>query len=65
MANRFDEMDDALARGSRDPDGSMTWGSAARGDQMLWAALSRGWVGWASTVIGVAALLALVVWLFG
>jgi hypothetical protein len=61
---RFESADDALGRASRDPDGSMTWGSVGRGDEAFWGTLSRGWVGWVALAIALAAVIALVVWLY-
>jgi hypothetical protein len=60
---RFESADEALGRTSRDADGSMSWGSASRGDEVFWGTLSRGWVGLVAGAIGVAAIVAVVVWL--
>ena len=61
---RFESADEALGRTSRDPDGSMSWGSASRGDEVFWGILSRGWVGLVAGALGVVALIALLVWVF-
>jgi hypothetical protein len=61
---RFESADEALARGSRDPDGSMTWGSVGRGDEAFWGTLGRGWVGILALAVALAAIVVLLVWLF-
>jgi hypothetical protein len=61
---RFDEANEAQGRSSRDPDGSMSWGSAGRGDEVFWGTLFSGWPGLVVGTIGVALLIAVLVWLF-
>jgi hypothetical protein len=61
---RFDEAAEAWGRSSRDPDGSMTYGSMGRGDEVFWGTLFSGWPGLVVGALGVAGLIALLVWLF-
>jgi hypothetical protein len=60
---RLDSAEEAWGRASRDPDGSMTWGSVGRGDEAFWGTLARGWVGWAALALAVGGIVALLVWL--
>jgi hypothetical protein len=62
--SRLDRATEAWGRSSRDPDGSMSYGAAARGDEVFWGVLSSGWVGLAAGALGVAGVIALLVWLF-
>ena len=61
---RLDEAAEAWGRSSRDPDGSMSWGSVGRGDEVFWGTLFSGWAGVLVGALGVAGLIALLVWLF-
>jgi hypothetical protein len=61
MPSRFDDADQAFNQSSRDLDGSMTWGSYDRGQEIWLGALARGWVGLvagAFALLGIALLLA-------
>jgi hypothetical protein len=63
-SGRFDRATDAWRRSSRDPDGSLSWGSAGRGDEAFWGTLFAGWPGLVVGAIAVAALIAVLVWVF-
>ena len=62
--SRFDKATEAWRRSSRDPDGSMTWGSTGRGDEVFWGTLFSGWRGLLLGAIGIAVLIALIIWVF-
>jgi len=42
----------------------MSWGSVGRGDEVFWGTLFSGWAGVLVGALGVAGLIALLVWLF-
>jgi hypothetical protein len=60
---RFDRASEAWRRSSRDPDGSLSWGSASRGDEVFWGTLFGGWIGLLIGAVGVAGVIALLVWM--
>jgi len=64
MSRRFQRSMDAMDANAWDADGRWRLSTYAKADYAFWNTLFGGWVGWAVFAVCLAALTALVVWVF-
>jgi hypothetical protein len=64
VSKRLEDSLDAMDANSVDDDGKWRLSTPARADYAFWSSLLRGWVGRAVFAGCIAALTALIVWLY-